>query len=246
MSREAKLYLNCVIAAGGIMLVDGLGPWQLSDVGQFLAYLVLAALAATLRFRLPGMQGAYSLGFVFILVGFVNLSLPQTMLIGCTVVLVHVLWRPATKPIVIRVLFNVSAAAIGVVSAYDLSHQPAIVASGSIFCTVLVSAVIYFVINTALVAGAIAMVQNTPFQKVLRRWLSWAAPYYIVRATAAGLTSYLSRSIDWRAALIVLAPVFFLHGYYRRTVEQQSWTIQPLIEGLVLEDSAPPFPVRIP
>ena len=222
MSREAKLYLNCVIAAGGIMLVDGLAPWEFADVGQFFAYLILGALAAALKFRLPGMQGSYSLGFIFILIGFASLSLPQTLLIGCTVVLVHVLWRPVMKPTVIRVLFNVASAAIAVVSAYDVAHHPAVLASGSIALVVLISTVLYFIINTTLMAGAISLVQQEPFLKVLAAWLAWAAPYYVVGATAAAFTSYFSRSMDWQAALLIVLPVLLIHVRYRCAAEQRA------------------------
>ena len=222
MTREAKLYINCVITAGGIMLVDGLAPWEFGDVGQFFAYLILGALGGALKFRLPGTQGSYSLGFIFILIGFATLSLPQTLLIGCTVVLSHLLWRPMMKPTLIRVMFNVASAAIAVVTAYDVAHHPAVLATGRIAWVVLISSVLYFLINTALIAGAISMVQEERLRKVLATWVSWAAPYYVVGATAAAFTSYLSHSIDWRPALLIVLPALLIHLRYQGAVEQRA------------------------
>src|SRR5208337_2221475 len=126
MSKEPSLYLNSVIAAGSVMFVDGLVPWRIGDPAEFLTYLILAATAATFRFRLRGLPANDSLAFLIILMGIANLPLPQALLIGSVAVLVEALWKPTIRQAASRVLLYLAACVISVVLAHDVSGLPSI------------------------------------------------------------------------------------------------------------------------
>ena len=46
-------------------------------------------MASTLKMRLPGIAGTYSVSFIFILLGIVYFTLPETIVIGCAGALVQ-------------------------------------------------------------------------------------------------------------------------------------------------------------
>jgi len=60
-----------------------------------------------LKVQIPGLDGTMSVNFLFILLGVLELSLPQTLLIGCTATLVQCLWQARQKIVPAKVVFNV-------------------------------------------------------------------------------------------------------------------------------------------
>ena len=64
-----------------------------------------------MKVRLPGMESTLSVHFLFVLLGILELSLAETLVIGCSAVLVQSVWKTKRKPQPIQVVFNVSATA---------------------------------------------------------------------------------------------------------------------------------------
>src|SRR5271157_1656641 len=108
MSTTLKAYVSGVIVAGAIALVPALLHWNTPHPRRFLLYLVLAMLASMLKMRLPGIDGTYSVSFMFILMGIVYLSLPETLVIGCAGALVQTTLTTKYRPTVVQVLFNMA------------------------------------------------------------------------------------------------------------------------------------------
>ena len=116
MPNNAKFYISVVSAAGlAAMAYAFLNPRWPHDLVRFCAYFLLASIAATLKLRLPGLTGTMSIGFVFVLLGISELTLPETMLIACAGVAVQCLWRAKSRPAPVQVLFSVSGVAIALV-----------------------------------------------------------------------------------------------------------------------------------
>src|SRR5713226_7579270 len=91
---SARVYIASVIALGGLALLQGLLHWECQSPILFLVYFFIALLGSGLKVRLPGIFGTISANFLFILVGLVYLSLPETLLLGCGSTLVQCFWRP--------------------------------------------------------------------------------------------------------------------------------------------------------
>ena len=72
MPATAKTYVATVIAAGVAVLAAAGANWTTSEPKEFLIYVALAVLASVLKLRLPGVEGTYSLNFLFILAGIVH------------------------------------------------------------------------------------------------------------------------------------------------------------------------------
>src|SRR5690242_4255801 len=107
MSTKAKLFIASTAVLGLALLLSSLRPWVMQDPVKFAAYLGLALIASGLKVVLPGTNSTMSVTFYFILLGTLELSPGETMVLGCASTLVQCFWkmnRPA-KPV--RLLFNV-------------------------------------------------------------------------------------------------------------------------------------------
>src|SRR5260370_19571664 len=84
-----------------------LAHWQSSDPVKFACYLGAALLASSLKVSLPSIEGTLSVNFLFTLLGILELSLPETLLIRLASTLAQFYWRPARHPKFIQLVFNV-------------------------------------------------------------------------------------------------------------------------------------------
>src|SRR5690242_6655406 len=69
--------------------------WQVADPVKFVSYLVAALLASALKVGLPGIEGTLSVNFIFTQLGVLELSLPETLLIGLAGTVGQFYWRNA-------------------------------------------------------------------------------------------------------------------------------------------------------
>src|SRR5437899_11187310 len=107
MSIRARLFIGATAALGMWALAHALWHWQSVDLLRFSCYLLVAVLASGLKVQLPGIDGTMSVNFLFILLGILELSLPETLIIGCTAGLVQCLWLVQQRPSPIKVIFNI-------------------------------------------------------------------------------------------------------------------------------------------
>src|SRR6204780_1548634 len=107
MSAQTKLFVGFTASLGLIVLCSALLHWRSADLARFFCFLVVAVLASGLKVQLPGIDGTMSVNFLFILFGVMELSLPETLVIGCTATLVQSVWHARNRLDPVKVLFNV-------------------------------------------------------------------------------------------------------------------------------------------
>src|SRR5204863_6452757 len=121
----AKALISLVVAVGtGVLLYAAVYPTS-KNIAQFICYLLIAILAARLKVHLPGITGTMSVNFLFILLGVLELSLPETLLIGCAATLVQCLWQARQKVVPAKVVFNVCMMANAIALSYFAYHRMA-------------------------------------------------------------------------------------------------------------------------
>src|SRR6202051_2365897 len=108
MSTRTKLFVGITVSLGMVVLCSALWHWQSADLTRFACYVVVASLASSLKVQLPGIDATMSVNFLFILLGVMELSLPETLLIGCTATLVQSVWHARNRLDPVKVLFNVA------------------------------------------------------------------------------------------------------------------------------------------
>src|ERR1700730_12154386 len=110
----ALLHISVHVALGMAALLCSLSHWQYDDPLRLLSFVAAAVLGSFLKVRLPGVTGAISVGAVFVLVGIVNLSVSEALVVGVTSMLVHCTWRTKVRRKPIQVLFNLCVVAMAV------------------------------------------------------------------------------------------------------------------------------------
>jgi diguanylate cyclase (GGDEF)-like protein/putative nucleotidyltransferase with HDIG domain len=215
MCTRAKIFVAATAAIGAMVLVIALGHWQSTSLPRFSCYLLVAVLASGLKVRLPGIEGTMSVNFLFILLGILELSFPETLTIGCAASLVQCFWHARQKPRPVQVAFNLGmmANAIGL-SSYTYQRMAPLLGEGKPM-GLMAAALVYFVANTLPVSIIIGLTESKPYRKIWSECYFWSFPYYLVGAAVVGLIGYVNRHAGWQTTLLVLPIIYWVYRSYR-------------------------------
>jgi diguanylate cyclase (GGDEF)-like protein/putative nucleotidyltransferase with HDIG domain len=218
---RAALFIMTVVAIGGYLLVRSLDNWSAAEPLHFLFYLIIAIFASLLKIALPTVNGSMSINFFFILIGLVDLSLPETMIIACACAIAQNVLMPRQPARLHQVLFNVATISIAVASSVGVYHSPALAELNLGSPIVLgLAACNCFVLNTLSVSLAIAMTEGRPAWRVWNDCYFWCFPYYLGGSCVAWLISSLKQQLHWEASLLVLPVLFFVYRSYRAYLDR--------------------------
>jgi diguanylate cyclase (GGDEF)-like protein/putative nucleotidyltransferase with HDIG domain len=215
MTRSARGFITVVSVAGTCVLMWGALHWSSSHPLRFACYLVVALLASRLKVHLPGITGTMSVNFLFILLGVMELKLPETLLLGCSAILMQCFYRD--KPRVVQVIFNVCGSACAIATAYQAYYIVGSYEAGAL--PLFAAATTYFLANTLPIAAVISLTEQKSLIKIHSECYFWSFPYYLFGAGILGLASYFNRSLDWSFLLIVPA-VYAIYRSYRLYLER--------------------------
>ena len=104
----ARLLLGLALAGGAAVLAETALSWQSPDLIKFGAFLAVSLFSAGARVRVPGVTEPFSLSYLFVLLGLVELTAPETILLACGVAMVAVLLASAARPRASFALFQVA------------------------------------------------------------------------------------------------------------------------------------------
>ena len=215
MSIRARLFIGATAAFGGWALGHSLWHWQSVELIHFVCYLLVAVFASGLKIQLPGIDGNMSISFLFILLGVIELNLPETLVIGCTATLAQCFWGAHQKPDPLKVVFNVfSMMANAIVIsyfAYD-RFQPGL-AAGTLPLLV-VTALIFFVANTVPVAVIISITEGKPAHKVWAECHFWSFPFYMVGAAVVFAMEFVTKHLGWQVSLLIMPLIYWVYRSY--------------------------------
>jgi putative nucleotidyltransferase with HDIG domain len=220
MSPARQIRSSVFIAIMALVAVScfvlAFAHWQSTDPVKFVCYLIAALLASSLKVSLPGIEGTLSVNFLFTLLGILELSLPETLLIGAVSTLAQFYWKPARQLKPVQLIFNLSQVTVCTGAAYGayrlvsthVLHRPGPLA-------LLAAAIAHFIFNTAAMSIIIGMTEEKPVSKVWVDSYLWSFPYYMVGAAIAGLVSFLNSRVGWQSSLLVLPPIYLMYRSYR-------------------------------
>jgi diguanylate cyclase (GGDEF)-like protein/putative nucleotidyltransferase with HDIG domain len=216
MPIKAKLFIGVTASIGMLIVGISLWHWHTDDLLRFLCYLAIGILASGLKVQLPGIDGTMSVNFLFILLGILELSLGETLLIGCSAALVQCVWR-ARQASFAKVAFNVfSMMANAIALAYFSYHRfVAITGNQAELVMLVLAALIYFLANTLPVSMIIALTEGKAAKKVWSECYFWSFPFYLVGAAVIGLVGFVNKHVGWQTSLMVLPVIYWVYRSYR-------------------------------
>jgi len=216
LSIQTKVFIGITASFGVVVLGFALAHFQSHDLLRFLCYLAVAVLASGLKVQLPGIDGTMSVNFLFILLGVLELSLPETLLIGCTATLVQSVWQARNRLDPVKVLFNVAGMMANASALTYVTYHSLVTRFGSSKPILLmVAALVFFFANTLPISVVIALTEGKSSRRVWSECYFWSFPYYLVGAAAVGLVGIVNRSAGWETSLLVLPLIYWVYRSYR-------------------------------
>jgi len=217
----ATLFILTQVLAGIPLVPYALLHWHTDNSLRFASFLAVALGASLFKVRLPGIQATMSANFLFILVGILDLSYPETLLMGCLGGLVQSLWQAKPRPHMIQILFNFANLALSISLAHLVFQSQLAYNLGLRWPLLLAAAsTTYFAMNTMSVSGIIAMTERRNPLMVWKECYLWSFPYYLLGALIAGGVSMINRSLGWQVAILVLPVVYWIYRSYRTYLDR--------------------------
>jgi PAS domain S-box-containing protein len=221
LPRPAQLYVALVIAAGVVLMV-ALFPAEFPDPLLFGALLLFSCVTSAWKVTLPlslSSGSTLSVSYAADLMALLLLGPEQAMVIAVAGAWTQCTFNVKRSYPSYRTIFSMAGEAItiqttGLVFAW-LGGAPALLDMASLPKALFGGIMAYFVVNTGLVAGAIALSTRQSTWKVWHDNFLWVGPSYIV-AGAAGAAAALvvARGSHW-LALLMLAPIYLTYRSYR-------------------------------
>ena len=185
------------------------------NIAEFICYLGIAILASRLKVNLPGITGTLSVNFLFILIGILELSFSETLILGAISMLAQctVSGTPEGDPGNLQRMRRVRFRRPWHTSIYHLPIANLLVGSRPVLLGL--AATVYFIAN----AGSIATVhfagRTPPLTRILVDCYLWSFPYYLVGAGIAGAVAWLNHTFNWETSLLMVPAVYVIYRSYR-------------------------------
>ena len=226
MPTRAKVFITVTAATGAGLLVVALLHGHSSEPLKFGCYLLIAVLASTLKVQLPGIEGTMSVHFLFVLLGIRELSLAETLIIGCTAALVQSLWKTKGRAELVKVIFNVFSMSCNAIGLTYFAYHSAESLTQSSPLLLVVGACAYFLSNTLLVAMIISLTEGHSVRRIWAETYFWSFPYYLAGAAVVALVGFCSRLFGWQSSLLMLPVMYWIyrsyHLYLRRLEDEKN------------------------
>src|SRR5262245_25769139 len=245
---KARAYVGIVVAAGAGCVIAALALVHVASVGLFLGLLALAIAASAAKIELPlgRSQSNLSLSHAVNFWALFALGPWPTVGIATAGAWSQCTLRAVGKNPPHRVVFSIASlmlttAIAGLPLAFTLDADASV---SSLVRSAAVVAPLYFLVNTALVAGAIGLSIRQPIARIWHRNFLWSAPSYLIGAAlAAFATAATARGwFGWLALAAV--PLYLVFRSYHTVVarlrEEQDQTYRAMevqletIEALAL------------
>jgi diguanylate cyclase (GGDEF)-like protein len=228
-----RAYTNAVMVVGALLVV-AFGARTLQVDLVVFAGLVALAVATSffkLNLRLSAGSATMTLGYAVGFIGLITLGPHATAIAVSAGIWTQCAYRSGlTAPMDLRRrVFSVACGVITVEAAgwifQVLGGQPGNAASASLALPLTAAAVVYFLVNTALVAAAIALSTGQRIIEVWQKNFLLSGPSYFISALIVGLGAFVVDHGAYLVALLIVVPLYLTFLAYRawlgRIAEEQ-------------------------
>jgi PAS domain S-box-containing protein len=221
LPRAAQLFVAIVIAAGAALALTFL-PDRVDHPALFALLLVFAYLMSTWKVNLPlalSNGSTLSVSYAADLMSLLILGPKQALVIAMAGAWAQCSTQPKRTYPTYRTLFSVAVLAItmrAVAAVYRQLHGPAPLVAGADLTRPLLGIIAtYFLVNTGLVALAIALATRRSIWPVWRDNFLWSAPSFFVAGGSGALAALVVARGDYWLAPLLAAPVYLTYRTYR-------------------------------
>src|ERR1035437_6174681 len=155
LPQTARVYILAICAAAVAVVGYSATEGRSVHMGQFLLYVACGILCSNLKVCLPGVTSTLSVNYLFILASISELTLAQTIAIGCASGIAQLGLKARKRPRGVQVLFAFGSQAISSAAAYLVYHAGWM--PDAIPFRLLGASATYFLSNSVSVASIIAL-----------------------------------------------------------------------------------------
>ena len=236
LPHPARIYVATVIA-GGACTGAALFPRTWPDLRLFAALICCSCITSAWKVRLPiprGSRATLSVSYAADLMALLLLGPRPAILIAVAGAFTQCRLNARHREPWHRTVFSMAAEAVTMAAtglAYTwLGGRTVPIDIGAVPRPLVGAIAAYFVVNTGLVAGAIAMSVRQSVWEIWRDNFLWSAPSFMVAGAAgAGAAIVVERGGVW-TGLLMFAPVYLTyrtyHVFLKRFEEQQHHIIE--------------------
>jgi putative nucleotidyltransferase with HDIG domain len=214
MTTNARLYVTVFLLLGVSALTMAFTSWNLPDPVKFTCFLLLAITASVLKVSAPAMAGRMPFNFLFVLIGFFELTLQETLLIGCSSVVIECLWCKSRRASMLEVYFSVANMAVAIAVA-ERAMRLLLRPSLPDWFAIGVATTAFFLFNTFPMSAVTSLMSG---RAVFRVWCDTnrgAVPFYAAGAALAWAFHRTSAAAGWQTSLMGLPVLYLLYRTYR-------------------------------
>jgi signal transduction histidine kinase len=236
LPRGAQVYVACVIAAGAAALVWSI-PLAFPRPLLFISLMLLSCVTSVWKVNLPiplASGSTLSVSYAADLMALLLLGPRAAVSVAVAGVWAQCTFRVRKPYPPYRTVFSMAGEAITMAAtgfAYVSLGGTLAPSDFSLLARPLVGTIgTYFVVNTGLIAGAIALSSHRPLWRVWHDEFLWSAASFMVAGSAGAASAVvIARGEHWMAALLV-APVYLTYRTYQvfvgRLEDQKRHTIE--------------------
>ena len=233
LPKVAQLYVTLVIVAGTSVMLTW-WPRGYSQPELFLLVIAAACLTAAWKVNLPiplTSGSTLSVSYAAKMMGLLLLGPREAVVIAVAAAFTQCTYKAKQPYPIYRTVFSMMAEALtmaGTSVAYawlggpsGMVHFPLVALAKPVIGAIL----IYFLFNTGLVAGAIALSTGQPMTNVWRNDFLWSGVTFMVAGSAGAAAAVVTIRGDFWIAILLVAPIYLTYRTYQlfvaRLAEQQ-------------------------
>jgi hypothetical protein len=210
------MFVALIVISGLLLFGDAVLNAKSMPTAKFVAFLLVACVAARLRIKLPGVTGTMSVNLPFILVAAAEMNTVEALAIGFISTFVQCVAK-GKKFKVMQVAFNCSTITLAVAATRLIYASPSVASMvSSPALRLAVAAAGYALANTVPVAIVIGLTESVSMLRTWLEMLQLSFPYLVASAGIAGVTLTLAQGIGWQLPLAVLPIMVGIFLSYRR------------------------------
>lgn len=213
MTRRAKLLVCMVVAAGGLSLYAVQGRPSVRWT-EMVFYLFAILLSSSMKVPMPRSDGTMSVNFPFILLGIVQLSPLQAVLLAIASVLAQSRFRSMKVITFIQILFNVANVTMATVLACLTYTRSLGLVHGEVAPALTIAVTVYFLANTVPLALVLGFESGTSPARQWRQEFPWYYPFYVVGAMLAAFANFIGDHYGWLTSMLLIPMVYTVYRAY--------------------------------
>ena len=221
LPRAAQIYIAGVVAIAAYVMVTWF-PVTYPRPIAFAALLVVGCLTSTWKVKLvlsAKNESTLSVSYASVLMTLILLGPQVAMVVAVAAAWTQCTFRVHRRYPIHCTVFSMAAEAItvqatGVAYAW-LGGPTAPLSVANLEQPLLGAIAVHFLVNTGLVAGAIALSARQPLWKVWHDNFLWSGPSFLVAGVAGAAAAVVIGRGEYAAAILMLAPVYLTYRTYR-------------------------------